>query len=49
MRKLLGDENVKKSYSRRPTYYLVETKYNLQCLGNYRKKRIVEYRVERIL
>ena len=42
MRKLLGEESVKKSYSKHPTYYLVEERNNLQCLENYRKNRIVE-------
>lgn len=41
MRKLLGEENVKKSYSKHPTYYLIETRNNLRCLEDYRKKRVV--------
>ena len=41
MRKLLGDENVKKSYSKHPTYYLIESKLNLICLEKYRKEHIV--------
>ena len=41
MRKVLGEENVKKTYSKHPTYYLVETKYNLRCLEKYRKNHIV--------
>lgn len=41
MRKLLGDENVKKSYSKHPTYYLIESRYNLKCLDKYRREHIV--------
>lgn len=41
MKKLLGEESVKKTYSKRPTYYLVETWNNLKCLEKYRKKRII--------
>ena len=41
MRKLLGDENVKKSYSKHPTYYLIESRNNLKCLDKYRKEHVV--------
>lgn len=41
MRKLLGDENIKKTYSGHPKYYLVESYNNLKVLDKYRKSRIV--------
>lgn len=44
MRKVLGEENVKKSKSRHPKYYLVETKYNLNALAKYQKSKILETR-----
>ena len=42
MRKLLGDENIKKTYSGHPKYYLVESYNNLKALDKYRKSRIVQ-------
>lgn len=42
MRKILGMENVRKSYSSHPTYYLVETRNNLRALDKYRKSKIVK-------
>lgn len=42
MRKMLGEKNVKKSYSKHPSYYLVETPYNLRRLDKYRKQHIVK-------
>lgn len=44
MRKVLGNENVKKSKSRYPKYYLVETKYNLYALAKYQKSKILKTR-----
>ena len=44
MRKVLGNENVKKSKSRYPKYYLVETKYNLNALAKYQKSKILKTR-----
>lgn len=43
MRKLVGNENVKKTYSGHAKYYLVEDSegINLKTLYNYRKSRIV--------
>ena len=42
MRKLLGDENVKKTYSGHAKYYLVESYQNLKALKNYRNEKIVK-------
>ena len=39
MRKVIGSENVKKSKSRHPKYYLVESKYNLNALRKYRNSK----------
>ena len=41
MRKLLGNENIKKTYSGHPKYYLVESYNNLKALDKYRKSKIV--------
>ena len=43
MRKLVGNENVKKTYSGHPKYYLVEDSegINLKTLHDYRKSKIV--------
>ena len=41
MRKLVGNENVKKTYSGHSKYYLVESYQNLKALSNYRKSKIV--------
>ncbi len=43
MRKLVGNENVKQTYSGHSKYYLVEDSegINLKTLYNYRKSRIV--------
>lgn len=37
MRKIVGMDEVKKTYSKRPTYFLVESKNNLKELEKYRK------------
>lgn len=42
MRKLLGYDEVKKSYSSHPKYYLVESPYNLRELEKYRNSKIVK-------
>ena len=42
MRELLGSENVKKTYSKHPTYYLVESRRNIKCLEKFRKEHIVK-------
>lgn len=42
MRKFLGDENVKKTYSGHAKYYLVESYQNLKALKNYRNEKIVK-------
>lgn len=44
MRKRLGEENVKKSKSRHPKYYLIESKYNLNTLMKYRKSKTLDSR-----
>ncbi len=41
MRKQCGAVNVKKSYSKHPTYYLVESYKNLKKLEQYRKEHTV--------
>jgi hypothetical protein len=41
MRKLVGNENVKKTYSGHSKYYLVESYNNLKALDKYRKSKIV--------
>ena len=41
MRKLVGNENVKKTYSGHAKYYLVESYNNLKALDKYRKSKIV--------
>lgn len=41
MRELLGNENVKQTYSGHAKYYLVESYQNLKTLNNYRKSKIV--------
>lgn len=42
MRKILGNESVKKSHSRNPKYYIVESKNNLQTLYQFQKSKIVK-------
>lgn len=37
MRNICGNDSVKKTYSRYPKYYLVETFDNLKALEKYRK------------
>lgn len=41
MRKLVGNENVKQTYSGHSKYYLVESYNNLKALDKYRKSKIV--------
>ena len=41
MRELVGNENVKKTYSGHAKYYLVESYNNLKALHDYRKSKIV--------
>lgn len=41
MRKLIGKENIKKTYSGHAKYYLVEDDQNLKALSDYRKSKIV--------
>lgn len=41
MRELVGNENVKKTYSGHAKYYLVESYDNLKVLDKYRKSKIV--------
>ena len=41
MRKLVGNENVKQTYSGHAKYYLVESYNNLKALDKYRKSKIV--------
>lgn len=41
MRKLLGTENVKQTYSGHSKYYLVESYKNLKALNKYREEKIV--------
>ena len=40
MRKILGEEYVKKSYSKHPSYYLVELPFTLAALDKYRNGKI---------
>ena len=40
MRKILGEEYVKKSYSKHPSYYLVELPFTLAALDTYRNGKI---------
>lgn len=42
MRKLIGEEYVKKSYSRHPSYYLVEDKKAVTTLKKYQKSKIAK-------
>ena len=42
MRKVCGEKNVKKSHSRSPKYYLVESQQNLEALENYRQSKIMK-------
>ena len=42
MRKICGQEAVKKSYSKHPTYYLVESKENLRSLNKYRYNKTIK-------
>lgn len=41
MRKLLGEKNVKKSYSKHPTYFLIESRHNINCLNRYQREHTV--------
>lgn len=41
MRELVGEKYVKKSYSRHPSYYLVEDRIAMSVLKKYRKSHIV--------
>lgn len=43
MRKLVGEEYVKKSHSKHPTYYLVEEHDEYQFNKNTGKKELVKY------
>ena len=40
MRKTLGEKYVKKSYSKHPSYYLVELPFTLAALNKYRTNKI---------
>ena len=42
MRKQIGSTYVKRSFSKHPKYYMVETKHNLYTLNEYRKS-VVAY------
>lgn len=42
MRKIVGEDKVKKSYSGNPHYYLVEDYAAMNALKEYRKSHIVE-------
>lgn len=42
MREICGFDAVKKSYSKHPTYYLVESKENLKKLNEYRKNKLIK-------
>lgn len=41
MRKLIGEKYVKKSYSKHPSYYLVEDQKAVNELNKYRKSHIM--------
>ncbi len=40
MRKICGEDNVHKSHTRYPKYYLVEAKDNIVKLNKFRKSRV---------
>lgn len=40
MRKICGSGSVKKTYSKHPTYYLVQTKKNMDALLKFRAERV---------
>jgi len=42
MRKELGETAVKKTYSKHPSYYLVESPRNMKTLDAYRKATTLE-------
>lgn len=42
MRKMLGNENIKQTYSGHAKYYLVESSRNLKTLEKYRESRIAK-------
>lgn len=44
LRKIVGEEYVKKTYSRCPTYFLVEDRYHktVEKLNQYRNAKIVK-------
>lgn len=42
MRKILGNENIKQTYSGHAKYYLVESPRNLKTLEKYRESRIAK-------
>lgn len=41
MRKIVGEDKVKKSYSGNPHYYLVEDSHTTKALEDFRKNHIV--------
>lgn len=42
MRDIVGNEYIKKTYSKHPTYYLVEDKTTMKKLREYREARTVK-------
>lgn len=42
MRKILGNENIKQTYSGHAKYYLVESPRNLKMLNKYRESKIAK-------
>lgn len=42
MRKIVGEDKIKKSYSSNPHYYLVEDSNAIKALKEYRKSHIIE-------
>ena len=42
MRKLVGEDKVKKTYTNNPHYYLVEDGHAIKVLKDYRKNHIVK-------
>lgn len=42
LRKLIGEKYIKKSYSKHPSYYMVESERNLAALEEYRKSKIIK-------
>lgn len=45
MRKLIGEKYVKKTYSGKDHYYIVEDQKALQALREYRQSKIVDVKV----